>query len=180
MCFLPHKYGVCASLRVSWLYGSNEELLDRGLELNDNLQIVLAKHDAIASGSLMPTQVNYLDPQPSEGYSSNIKSTEAEDSCPSSSSKAPVLVANVTRSPIDEEEEKEDDFAQLARRYHKRLYNMLLRLTEITQSNHNMVELLDLDLHFFWFPDGSSWIFWFLFNLSGGLNRNMFLVICAA
>ncbi|XP_043815280.1 TOM1-like protein 6 isoform X3 [Manihot esculenta] len=97
----------------------NEELLDRGLELNDNLQIVLAKHDAIASGSLMPTQVNYLDPQPSEGYSSNIKSTEAEDSCPSSSSKAPVLVANVTRSPIDEEEEKEDDFAQLARRHSK-------------------------------------------------------------
>ncbi|KAF2305220.1 hypothetical protein GH714_003148 [Hevea brasiliensis] len=96
----------------------DEELLDRGLELNDSLQILLAKHDAIASGSLMPTQVNNLGAKPSEG-SSNIISTEVKGSCPSSSANATVSVANVTRSPIAEEDEEEDDFAQLARRHSK-------------------------------------------------------------
>ncbi|WOK97929.1 TOM1-like protein 2 [Canna indica] len=36
----------------------DEELLGRGLELNDNLQSLLAKHDAIASGSPLPADVS--------------------------------------------------------------------------------------------------------------------------
>ncbi|KAF2306510.1 hypothetical protein GH714_018878 [Hevea brasiliensis] len=63
----------------------DEELLGQGLELNDSLQTLLAKHDAIASGSPMPTQVNNLGPKSSEGYSSNIKPTEVKDASPSSS-----------------------------------------------------------------------------------------------
>lgn len=65
---------------------SNEELLRQGLVLNDDLQSVLAKHDAIASGSPLP--------QPPVVSSFHTPSASA---------------------PY-EEDEAEDDFAQLARR----------------------------------------------------------------
>lgn len=42
--------------------GRDEELLRQGLELNDRLQSVLAKHDAIASGSSLPTQATNFNP----------------------------------------------------------------------------------------------------------------------
>ncbi|KAJ6865502.1 TOM1-like protein 6 [Populus alba x Populus x berolinensis] len=93
----------------------DEELLGKGLELNDSMQILLAKHDAIASGSPMPTQVTSLSPKSSEGCSSDIKPTEARDASPRFTT---MPVANVTRSAVDEEDE-EDDFAQLARRHSK-------------------------------------------------------------
>uniref|UniRef100_A0A6M2F3B7 VHS domain-containing protein n=1 Tax=Populus davidiana TaxID=266767 RepID=A0A6M2F3B7_9ROSI len=96
----------------------DEELLGKGLELNDSMQILLAKHDAIASGSPMPTQVTSLSPKSSEGCSSDIKPTEARDASPRSTTNSAVPVANVTRSAVDEEDE-EDDFAQLARRHSK-------------------------------------------------------------
>ncbi len=41
---------------LSWLDNSDEELLNKGLQLNDDLQHVLAKHDAIASGSPLPPE----------------------------------------------------------------------------------------------------------------------------
>ncbi|KDP22799.1 hypothetical protein JCGZ_00386 [Jatropha curcas] len=93
----------------------DEELLGQGLELNDGLQILLVKHDAIASGSPMPT--TNLAPKP--GQLSNTKPNEVKDSSTSSSSNATVPVASVVRSHIDEEDEEEDDFAQLARRHSK-------------------------------------------------------------
>ncbi|KAG6737070.1 hypothetical protein POTOM_059945 [Populus tomentosa] len=96
----------------------DEELLGKGLELNDRMQILLAKHDAIASGSPMPTQVTSLSPKSSEGCSSDIKPTEARDASPRSTTNSAMPVANVTRSAVDEEDE-EDDFAQLARRHSK-------------------------------------------------------------
>ncbi|KAJ6369240.1 hypothetical protein OIU78_001576 [Salix suchowensis] len=96
----------------------DEELLGKGLELNDSMQTLLAKHDAIASGSPMPIQVTRFSPKSSEGCSSDIKPTEARDVSPRSTTNSAMPAANVTRSAIDEEDE-EDDFAQLARRHSK-------------------------------------------------------------
>ncbi|EEF28561.1 protein transporter, putative [Ricinus communis] len=95
----------------------DEELLGQGLELNDSLQNLLAKHDVIASGHPMPTQVANLSLKPSEGCSSSIKQMEVKDFGSSPSSNATVTGTSTTRSHLDEEDEEEDDFAQLARRH---------------------------------------------------------------
>lgn len=96
----------------------DEELLGRGLELNDILQNLLAKHDAIASGLPIPTEVTNLSPKPNEACpASSLKSTDAGDSSPTPNGNHPAPVASVTRALIDEEEEEEDDFALLARRH---------------------------------------------------------------
>ncbi|KAL5740267.1 hypothetical protein ACOSQ2_029447 [Xanthoceras sorbifolium] len=97
----------------------DEELLGQGLELNDCLQTLLAKHDAIAFGSPLPTQVTNLIPKPTEVCASSHKLTELSDSSPRANGTPPLSVATVTRGVIDEEEEEEDDFAQLARRHSK-------------------------------------------------------------
>ncbi|XP_010553208.1 PREDICTED: TOM1-like protein 2 [Tarenaya hassleriana] len=90
----------------------DEELLAKGLEINDSLQTLLAKHDAIASGSPLAIQASKpvdLDPIPKS-------SSEAKDS----SSSSPVTASvSLGKSPIDEEDEEEDEFAQLARRHSK-------------------------------------------------------------
>lgn len=85
----------------------DEEHLEQVLQLNDNLQSLLAKHDAIASGSPLPTEIPSPTPSPS----------------------TPVAPAPALGSPIpnrlkDEEEEEEDEndeFAQLARRSYRLL-----------------------------------------------------------
>ncbi|XVF37447.1 hypothetical protein REPUB_Repub20aG0008600 [Reevesia pubescens] len=100
----------------------DEELLARGLELNDGLQSLLAKHDAIASGSPLPIEVTGISSKPTEASTSN-KSNEVKNSgpapniSPTPNISPPASVATVTKSQIDEEEEEEDDFAQLARRH---------------------------------------------------------------
>ncbi|KAG6469903.1 TOM1-like protein 6 isoform X1 [Zingiber officinale] len=93
----------------------DEELLGQGLELNDNLQNVLAKNDAIASGSPLPadtseliTQDHSTAPQPTE--------TELSESLPSPRTQiAPQPLSQYN----DDEEDEDDDFAQLARRNYK-------------------------------------------------------------
>ncbi|VAH08450.1 unnamed protein product [Triticum turgidum subsp. durum] len=79
----------------------NEELLKQGLEINDRLQSVLAKHDAIASGSPLPVEMPRRDEIP------------REDPTPQPS--APPVAQNET--PVEEDEE--DEFAQLAKRKNK-------------------------------------------------------------
>ncbi|XP_074570932.1 TOM1-like protein 6 [Curcuma longa] len=93
----------------------DEELLGQGLELNDDLQNVLAKNDAIASGSPLPadtseliTQDHSVAPQPTE--------TELSESLPSP--RTPIVPQPSSRYN-DEEEDEDDDFAQLARRNSK-------------------------------------------------------------
>ncbi|CAK9168931.1 unnamed protein product [Ilex paraguariensis] len=93
---------------------ADEELLGQGLELNDKLQSVLAKHDAIASGSPLPRQVTNLNPRSTEVQDSPIKPTEVTSPPLNANLSAPVLA--LTTSQIEEEDEEEDDFAQLARR----------------------------------------------------------------
>ncbi|RWW51038.1 hypothetical protein BHE74_00042660 [Ensete ventricosum] len=79
-----------SNLRVLGHVDSDEELLAQGLELNDNLQSLLAKHDAIASGSPLPAEVS--DSVPSPG--------------------TPVIRQPAAASQYDVEEDEDDDFAQ--------------------------------------------------------------------
>ncbi|KAK2361276.1 ENTH/VHS/GAT family protein [Trifolium repens] len=98
----------------------DEELLGRGLELNDSIQSLLARHDAIASGASFPSQGASSSTISSEGQSSvnqiEVKSpSPAESSTPKAS--PPTAVYSEPRGESDEEEE--DEFAQLARRHSK-------------------------------------------------------------
>ncbi|KAL5550676.1 hypothetical protein UlMin_000852 [Ulmus minor] len=102
----------------------DEELLARGLELNDNLQSLLARHDAIASGSPLPALLTNSSPQHTETSASSLKQSEVRDSSPRDSSPRPnatpsATLATVTKGQVYEEGEEEDEFAQLARRHSK-------------------------------------------------------------
>lgn len=102
----------------SWLCYRDEELLGRGLEINDSIQSLLARHDAIASGSPLPIQGTSSSTLSTEVHSS-VNQTEVKGSSPGESFSAPkaspsALVLSETRGQSDEEEE--DEFAQLARR----------------------------------------------------------------
>lgn len=92
----------------------DEELLGQGLELNDCLQSLVTKHDAIASGSPLP---NVSPPTKEAVGSSALKTVELSDSSPRPNAGPSIAIVPVTRTQLEEEEE-EDDFAQLARRLH--------------------------------------------------------------
>ncbi|KAM3217001.1 TOM1-like protein 6 [Capsicum annuum] len=97
----------------------DEELLAQGLELNDNLQTVLAKHDAIASGSPLPTQFPNDNISAREMNDPSLKPAEVKSPSPTADAKPSAPVLPATAGQIDEEEDEEDDFAQLARRHSK-------------------------------------------------------------
>ncbi|KAL5230243.1 hypothetical protein ABZP36_029019 [Zizania latifolia] len=79
----------------------NEELLKQGLEINDRLQSILAKHDAIASGAPLPVETPKRDEIPKEDPKTKPSAP------PTALSEAPV------------EEDEDDEFAQLAKRKNK-------------------------------------------------------------
>jgi hypothetical protein len=86
------------SLIIFLIHFSDEKLLEESLKLNDKLQSLLAKHDAIASGSAPPSPEEKEGPPP-----------------------VPVTVASTSQvtnlAAVEDEEEEDDEFAQLARRY---------------------------------------------------------------
>ncbi|KAL8141029.1 hypothetical protein V2J09_007050 [Rumex salicifolius] len=92
----------------------DEELLGQGLELNDTLQALLAKHDAIASGLPIPAHLmSTASFHPNEPSTSNLKPNvlTPEDSILSTNAK-PTMNGRAV-----EENEEEDEFAQLAKRH---------------------------------------------------------------
>ncbi|KAJ8500404.1 hypothetical protein OPV22_010956 [Ensete ventricosum] len=96
----------------------DEELLGRGLELNDNLQSLLAKHDAIASGSPLPAEVSESITKHDAITSSSPPPVGVSESI--TSSRTPVVPQPAAISWYgDEEEDEDDDFAQLAHRNSK-------------------------------------------------------------
>ncbi|QHO46285.1 hypothetical protein S83_019416 [Arachis hypogaea] len=115
----------------------DEELLGRGLELNDSIQSLLAKHDAIATGNPLPIQRAGSSTPPGEVLpdeaNSNFNQTDVRSPSHQTDTKSP------SRSPVESistpkasppaplysqtsglsDEEEEDEFAQLARRHSK-------------------------------------------------------------
>ncbi|KAK9920303.1 hypothetical protein M0R45_028861 [Rubus argutus] len=115
----------------------DEELLARGLELNDSLQSLLARNDAIASGLPLPT--TNFSPQQAEMPASSSKHTEVKESSTSNSSPRPKAspsapAVTMRRVQFDEDEEEEDEFAQLARRHSRQSSS---RPTESTPGGTN-------------------------------------------
>lgn len=83
--------------------------------MNDNLQSVIANHDAIASGlpSSMHYQIADTSSQTTDAVASSVHRKEPEQAHVSSSI---VPVASETISQVEDADDEEDDFAQLARR----------------------------------------------------------------
>ncbi|XP_057808268.1 TOM1-like protein 6 [Salvia miltiorrhiza] len=96
----------------------DEEVLVKGLDLNDSLQSVLAKHDAIASGSPLPPKPTPTTRAASEKHEPDLRSSEVSTP-PAASNETPPAPAFPAHTVIDEEDDEEDDFAQLARRHSK-------------------------------------------------------------
>jgi len=84
----------------------DEEMLAEALELNDNLQYLIAKHDAIASGSEPPIKESV--PTPSSDHVP-----------PTTEPQKNKQIEEDRKDEEKEEEEEDDGFAQLARRKSK-------------------------------------------------------------
>ncbi|XXG85920.1 hypothetical protein AAC387_Pa11g0915 [Persea americana] len=91
----------------------DEELLGQGLVLNDSLQTLLAKYDAIASDSSLPTQAVGTSSKPIAPSATITSSLPNEGSLTRPRVTAPAKAMAVSTCQI---EEADDDYAQLARR----------------------------------------------------------------
>ncbi|KAG2404549.1 TOM1-like protein [Vigna angularis] len=122
----------------------DEELLGQGLELNDITQSLLARHDAIASGTPFPIQGASSNTVPNEAQcsldQSNICSSSPGKSSSSPKATYPGIVFSDTRSQSDDEE---DEFAQLLRRLFEDLNvfgdtNGKVKMTSSSGSSSNL------------------------------------------
>ncbi|XP_010553136.1 PREDICTED: target of Myb protein 1-like isoform X2 [Tarenaya hassleriana] len=97
------------------------EVLARGLELNDSMQGVLARHDAIASSiSLPPSLAATSEPKftiTAERTSETSPDAKAGTASAAAIDPESVSSSSSSESEPDEEEEEDDDFAQLAKRH---------------------------------------------------------------
>ncbi|CAH9142121.1 unnamed protein product [Cuscuta epithymum] len=90
------------------------DALAKGLELNDALQSVLAKHDAISSGTVFPVSVKEIKHESTESLevgSSGAGPSNTEQENEHALVPVPCL--------LGEEEDEDDDFAQLSQRHSK-------------------------------------------------------------
>lgn len=85
--------------------------MGQALDLNDKLQFLLEKHDAMASGSPLPTEVPDMASELPAGTTPNL----GEKAAPTAAV-APTKVS--TNALNDEEEDEDDEFSLLARRSH--------------------------------------------------------------
>jgi len=83
----------------------DEELLSQALDLNDKLQILLEKHDAMVSGSPVSAEVADVVSELPAGTTPNLGEKVA-----------PTTAVASTNVLDDEEEDEDDEFSQLARR----------------------------------------------------------------
>ncbi|KAH9616791.1 hypothetical protein KSS87_008789 [Heliosperma pusillum] len=97
---------------------SDENLLSQGLEMNDSLQTVLAKHDLIASGAPLPDHERQIGTQQHESVDLSTKPSEAGDNLPTANGKSPVSLSPAVKEQVEKDEE-DDEFALIARRHSK-------------------------------------------------------------
>ncbi|KAK9124668.1 hypothetical protein Sjap_014270 [Stephania japonica] len=95
----------------------DEELLGQGLTLNDDLRSLLAKHDSIASGSPLPIEPKKSTASSNEEKDFSERPSEVRDVSPKSNATSTPPTAIVASNPLVDEDEEDDDFAQLARRF---------------------------------------------------------------
>ena len=81
--------------------------MSQALDLNDKLQILLEKHDAMVSGSPVPAEVADVVSELPAGTTPNLGEKVA-----------PTTAVASTNVLDDEEEDEDDEFSQLARRSH--------------------------------------------------------------
>jgi hypothetical protein len=106
------------------LYYRDEELLGQALDLNDKLQILLEKHDAMVSGSPLPAEVTDVVSELSVGTTPNL----GQEVAPTAAVAPKIVSTNVLN--YEEEEDEDDEFSLLARRSHCRHANFhMLQLT---------------------------------------------------
>lgn len=86
--------------------------MGQALDLNDKLQFLLEKHDAMASGSPLPTEETDVVSELPAGTTPNV----GEKVSPTSAVATTKVSANVLND--EEEEDEDDEFSLLARRSH--------------------------------------------------------------
>ncbi|KAH9607586.1 hypothetical protein KSS87_022746 [Heliosperma pusillum] len=96
------------------------DILAQCLEINDSLQSVLAKHDAIASGTRLPDHGRSSSTQQSEVVQLDTKPNQTGDKHPTPNDNSLGSPTCASKDQVEQEEEEEQDrFALLSRRHSK-------------------------------------------------------------